>query len=608
MEERSTTQGLRLTARVFSFCVGASLLSLAGCFGGGGGSDDLAGSSAPAPSADGRYLVRYRSAPGAGALRSRVAAVGSIEQAVRQAVGEGSRIEPVVGNLYAVELPRTTSESEREQAVERLRWSAEIEAIEPDYVVRTLAAPNDPLFSQQWAHTVVQSTQAWDIGQGSHEVIVAVIDSGVDHRHADLTANIWNNPREVAGNGRDDDGNGLIDDVVGWDFVNNDPDPTADDAPTYHGTHCAGIIGGVGGNGLGVSGHSPRVKLMPLKFIASNGLGNISAAIRSIEYAVANGARIISNSWGGPQASHELAAAIDRARQRGVLFIAAAGNGGQDGIGDDNDSMPNYPSNYPSDNVLAVAATDRSDNLTRFSNYGVRTVHIAAPGEQILSTQNGGGYQNLSGTSMATPLVAGVAAMMLALDPSLTYAQLKQKLMDSSDRPSGLTGRVASGRVNALRALQSVQGTDPGPGPSPTPQPTPTPSPTSTPTPQPTLPPPSQGVAQAPLIGGMPRLVVNNPYFTIPIDYDVSSIPGAFAALIEVTRPGFAFTNPNGDFPDPMRFGASMVFGARGRLLVFPAQQLPGWGFYQFRVIALDPQGRLLGRFSNSALLELRPF
>jgi len=198
---------------------------------------------------------------------------------------------------------------------------------------------------------------------------------------------------------------------------------------------------------------------------------------------------------------------------------------------------------------------------------------------------------------------------MLAVNPSLTYQQLKQKLMESADRLPSLNGKTGSGRINAYRALVSVQGTDPGPGPSPTPEPSPTPSFTPIPEPSPTpIPTPVPGIAPAPLIGGLPHLIVSNPYFTIPIDYDVTAIPGAFGAVAEVTRPGFVFTNPNGNMPDPMRFGASMAMGTRNRMFVVPAQQLPGWGVYLFRVIAIDQQGRFVGRFSNPSVLELRPF
>ena len=417
-----------------------------------------------------RYLVKFRN-------RGIVPTDPQVHLRVLESISNfNDQLERVSENLFLIKFASITTAS---TAVEKLSSSADIEYVEPDYEVHTTWQPNDPSFSQQWAHQVIQSVKAWDITQGSQDVVVAVIDTGTDYNHNDLKDNIWHNPDETPGNNRDDDGNGYADDTVGWNFVDNNNTPMADDNSHYHGTHTAGIIGAVGNNGIGVVGASPHVKIMPLKFLASNGSGNISAAVKAIDYAISKRVKIMSNSWGGPQYSQALADAVERARQAGILFIAAAGNGGSDGVGDNNDTTANYPSNLSSDNIIAVAATTQTDSLTRFSNYGAGTVHIGAPGENILSTMNGNAYQNMSGTSMATPLVSGVVALMYALRPDLNYQQIKKALLDNVDKIPALQGKVSSnGRVNPYKALSAISNGNPIPTPSPTPTPNPTPNPT----------------------------------------------------------------------------------------------------------------------------------
>jgi subtilisin family serine protease len=487
------------------------------------------------------------------------------------------------------------------------RDSSNIEFVEPDPVAFAFGQPNDPQASGQWAHRVIESAKAWDIGQGSHSVTVGIVDTGFDYNHPDLKDNIWVNPGEIAGNGRDDDGNGYVDDIYGWDFANNDSNPIADDTPTFHGTHVSGTIGAVGNNGIGVAGHSWKVKLMALKFLGSNGSGDVSGAIKAIDYAIAKRVKILNNSWGSYQGSQALAQAIDRARQAGILFVAAAGNGGQDGVGDNNDQMPNYPANYAIDNIISVAATNSSDLISGFSNFGPRTVHIGAPGEGILSTANGGRYQSLSGTSMATPLVSGVAALMYALKPSSTYLQIKQALLSSVDRIQSLQGKVTSnGRINAYKAMVAIGG-NPNPTPTPTPGPTPTPTATPIPTPIPT-PTPGQGIANTPLFFGQSTsYVTGNPTLQIMIDYDVRNFPGATSAGFEVSKANVGFSNPNGTAQDANHYSYAFGPTPNGRFGIVPTTNLPGWGTYQLRVIPLDAQRRPVGRFSNSAILTLRP-
>lgn len=541
----------------------------------------------PSEAQERRYLVKFKPFAARG---SRLRTVSHL----RASLGEGTSLDEVYYNTYVVRLAES---ADRAAAVARLEGAEDVEYVEPDAVVRSFEQPSDPEYRNQWAHAVVDSARAWDLGKGSTEVVVALVDTGMDYRHPDLEANVWRNPAEVAGNGVDDDGDGLVDDVVGWNFVGNNSDPMADDSHT-HGTHVGGIIGAVGGNNLGVVGAAPTVRLMPLKFLASNGYGNVSDAVRAIHYAIDHKARIISNSWGGSQGSQALAEAIARARESGILFVAAAGNGGQDGVGDNNDQVATYPASYGAqyDNVIVVAATDRQDNLTAFSNYGPGSVHIGAPGQDILSTLNDGRYGNMSGTSMATPLVSGIAALMAGLRPGLSYLQIKQTLLDTADRVSGLSGRVLSGRVNAYRAMSAIA--DPS-------QPLPTPTPQPTQPPEPVLPP-----APAPLLGGQSTLVINNPYVQIPVDYDVSAFAavGATTVYFEVSRPNTPFQAPGGVTPDPYRLIYTLSPGVRNRIIVYPPQHLPGWGTYFMRIIPLDAYAQPVGTFSAVATLVLRPY
>ena len=331
--------------------------------------------------------------------------------------------------------------------------------VEPNYKVRALGVPNDTYFSHLWAmrntgqnsgtpNADIDAVSAWDITTGSDSVVVAVIDTGIDYRHPDIAANIWTNPDETAGNGRDDDHNGYIDDVHGFNFITGEHDGNVIDK-NGHGTHCSGTIAGRGNNGLGVTGVNWRCKLMACRFLDENGSGSIADAIEAIYYAVDNGADILSNSWGGGGYSDAMEAAIIYAKNNGVLFVAAAGNDYADC-----DSSPHYPSGYDVSNVISVAATDCNDELAWFSNYGRNSVHVGAPGVYILSTVLNNGYAYYSGTSMATPHVSGVAALLLASNPSMSVSELKYRLTMTGDAIDSLTGKTISGRrLNAYNAL-----------------------------------------------------------------------------------------------------------------------------------------------------------
>lgn len=349
-----------------------------------------------------------------------------------------------------------------DKAIATLSLNPLVEYAEPDYVQRALLTPNDTYFGLQWGlHNTGQSIngvhglpdadidmpESWDITAGGAGCSVAVLDTGTQWSHADLDSNIWSNPGEIAGNGIDDDGNGYVDDVRGWDFYSRDNNP--DDADG-HGTHTAGTIAAEGNNGTGVAGVAWNCKIMPLRFLGPDG-GSTADAIAALNYAVAKGVKVSNNSWGGGGYSSSLYNAIANARSIGHVFVAAAGN---DGV--NTDSSPSYPANYDLDNIISVAAMDNNDYLAGFSNYGASTVDLGAPGADIASTYPGG-YAWMSGTSMAAPHVAGVAALVYLKNPEFTYAQVINRIL-STTRPVGMLSgvTVTGGVLNAYMALSTV--------------------------------------------------------------------------------------------------------------------------------------------------------
>jgi subtilisin family serine protease len=336
--------------------------------------------------------------------------------------------------------------------IQRLESLPGIAYVEPVYVVRADATPNDTSYGDQWAWPRISAPAAWDKQTDGSDIVVAVIDTGIDYRHPDLAANMWRNPAETPDNNVDDDGNGIVDDVFGANFFPSTAtgDPFDDNR---HGTHVAGTIGAVTDNNLGVAGVNWNAQIMAVKFLGGDGSGSTAGAIRAIEYAIRMDADIMNNSWGGGGFSRALEDAIKLANDEGILFIAAAGNGGSDGVGDNNDGQPHYPSNYDVPNVVSVMATDQNDNPAGFSNFGKTTVDLAAPGVSILSTTPGGNYAGFNGTSMATPHVAGAAALLAANDSTLTHLELKQRLMDSVDKVPALADLNASGGRLQLAAL-----------------------------------------------------------------------------------------------------------------------------------------------------------
>jgi len=349
-------------------------------------------------------------------------------------------------------------------AVKTLAQNPMVEIAEPNYIYRLDKAPNAAMFDHLWgmknvgqsdgkqtgvAGVDIGAEQAWDITTGSDDIVVAVIDTGINYNHPDLKNNVWINQAEYNGKpGVDDDGNGYVDDVYGYNFSGDKPTPDPMDGHG-HGSHCSGTIGGNSPSGSGIVGVNWHVKIMAVKFLADNGAGTLEGAIQAIDYATKNHAKLMSNSWGGGGASDTLKAAIQRASDAGILFVAAAGNDSAN-----NDSDPHYPAAYNVPNVLAVAAIDNQGQLASFSNYGKKSVHLAAPGVNIYSSVLGNGYDSWSGTSMATPHVSGVAALLASHEPNLTDLELKERLMGTVKPLASLRGKVATaGMVNAYNAL-----------------------------------------------------------------------------------------------------------------------------------------------------------
>lgn len=359
-----------------------------------------------------------------------------------------------------VQLPEGTKVSE---AVRSLSERHGVRYAEPDYLYKVEAVPDDPMFSSLWGlHNTgqtggipdadIDAPEAWDFTTGDDSVLVGVVDSGVDIQHVDLVDNIWVNPGEIPGDGVDNDGNGYVDDINGWHFYEDTNDPSDQNG---HGTHVAGTIGAVGNNGVGVSGVNWDVQMGALAIgIGASPFISMSAAIEAVQYATDMEFDVLNMSWGGTGApSTALRDAIEAAGDAGVLVVAAAGNSSSN-----NDLDPAYPASFDLDNIISVAATTHTDQMAGFSNYGVESVDLGAPGESILSTRMGGGYMTMSGTSMAAPHVTGAAALLKAFNPLARVPDLRNALLEGVDPLPPLQGRVATGgRLNANNAVGSMR-------------------------------------------------------------------------------------------------------------------------------------------------------
>lgn len=416
----------------------------------------LSGLQAGRPHQAGELLIKFRDG------------VDAVTQDnLRRGIGaqKASTVRGGRGELALMRLPIGTDMA---SAVRILSANPAVEFAEPNWIYNHTAVSNDPLYTNGslWgmyssASTPAnqfgsQAAAAWAAGHTScGNVYVGVIDEGYMFTHEDLAANAATNPGEIAGNGVDDDGNGYVDDIYGWDFDGNNSsvfDGSGDD----HGTHVAGTIGAVGGNAKGVAGVCWNVKLMGAKFLGSRG-GTTANAIKAVDYftdlKTRHGLNLVAtnNSWGGGGFSQGLQDAIERANQAGILFVAAAGNSGAN-----NDTTASYPSNYPNANIIAVAALTSTGALASYSQYGATTVDICAPGSAVTSTvprsskgQVISGYASYSGTSMATPHVAGAAALYASARPGSTAAQIKAAILGSATPTASCNGKVVTnGRLN----------------------------------------------------------------------------------------------------------------------------------------------------------------
>lgn len=366
----------------------------------------------------------------------------------------GAHVKSTIPGMQIVVVQRPVFET-MDSAKNSMLMNADVEYVEPNYIYRINRTPNDPMLGQLWGlnNTTnpgidVNALKAWDVETGSGDVVVAVIDTGINYNHPDLRDNMWINTAEANGlPGVDDDGNGVVDDIYGFNAHNLSGDPMDDNG---HGTHCAGTIGARGDDGQGIVGVAWNVKLMGIKFLTASGGGTLEGAVRGIDYANRMGAKILSNSWGGGGFSQALYDVILRSHENGSIFVAAAGNSRAD-----NDARPAYPATYDIPNVISVAAIDEAGKLASFSSYGRTKVHVAAPGVNIVSSLRNA-YGSMSGTSMATPHVSGVAALMVSNNPALTNVDVRERLVATSRPVAAMRNRVlANGIVDAYAALRN---------------------------------------------------------------------------------------------------------------------------------------------------------
>ncbi|MCC6933014.1 MAG: S8 family serine peptidase [Deltaproteobacteria bacterium] len=415
------------------------------------------------PAAPGEYIIKVNQAKLAAIQANTPELKGYTLDEIKKALHSLIGLE-VKKNILGIraDVVRTKSGGINLDILQRFLEEGIIKYIEPNYQIRLKAITNDTYVGTQWAlnntgqesgtpDIDLDAPEAWALDNSTNEVVVGVVDTGVDYRHPDLLANLWVNPRELPGNNVDDDNNGVVDDIYGYNAIKDNGAPLDDHG---HGTHCAGIIGAVANNGKGVAGIARNVKIMALRFMDKTGAGYVSDAVEAIEYGVfakqsGVNLRVLSNSWAGEGDSSALKEAVQFANSNGISFIVAAGN-----ESNNNDVSPLYPSNYNIANVITVAAISNNGSLAYFSNYGPNSVHVAAPGVNILSTVLNGGYQKMSGTSMATPYVAGVAALVYSKLGSVSPTNVKSLIMSNTVQLDSLTGKVASGgMVNAYKAL-----------------------------------------------------------------------------------------------------------------------------------------------------------
>lgn len=375
-------------------------------------------------------------------------------------------------------LVRRTQIEKSDFAIQALRQNSMVEYAEPNYIYRAIGGvaslPNDQELGKLWGMVNsgqtsqgdmgavegkvgidIDAKRAWQIETGSSKVIVASIDTGVDYTIPDLAPNMWVNAAEKNGTaGVDDDNNGVIDDIYGYNasYTGEDKSKAGDPKDDHgHGSHTSGTIGAKGNNGIGVAGVAWNVSIMGVKFLTASGGGSLADAVKAIDYTTKMKVDLTNNSWGGGGYSQALYDAIKRAKDAGILFVAAAGNSGSN-----NDSEPEYPASYDLDNIISVAAVDNAGAMAYFSCFGKTSVDVAAPGVNVYSTIPGG-FDSWSGTSMASPHVAGVAALLKSANPEMTAAQIKERIIKTASPMGSMRGRsVAGGMVNAYHALMNT--------------------------------------------------------------------------------------------------------------------------------------------------------
>lgn len=406
-------------------------------------------------------LIKFKSADG----KSQSKALSLIQASVVETISTNAM---EAKGIAKGELILVSSKMNTLEAIKTIQDLPEVAYAEPNYIYRHNATSDDTFYvdGSLWGmygdatspanQYGSQAGEAWAAGKtGSDQVYIGIIDEGYMYEHEDLSANAGVNPGEIANNGVDDDGNGYVDDVYGWDFDGGD-NSIFDGVDDDHGTHVAGTIGAAGGNSIGVAGVVWNVKMLGGKFLGRRG-GSLANAIKAVDYFTdlkqRHGINLVatSNSWGGGGFSQGLKDAIERANQAGILFIAAAGNSSND-----NDASASYPSSYDNSNVIAVASITKTGGLSSFSNYGATSVDIGAPGSAIVScvpVRSKGnimsGYASYSGTSMATPHVSGAAALYASINPGATAAQIKNAILSAAVPTSSLNAKVlTNGRLD----------------------------------------------------------------------------------------------------------------------------------------------------------------
>lgn len=410
------------------------------------------------PAVPGEYVVKLKST-------TTVMSAGHLEKLL------GATVKQTIARDLSLILVQRSLIETQASAVQSLKHNPMVEYAEPNYIYKMIGGaaslPNDPELNKLWGMINtgqkvgepgsqvdgkvgmdIDMVRAWPIETGSKDVIVAVIDTGVNYNNADLKDNIYNNVLEINGKPNvDDDGNGYVDDLHGYNIQAKNGNPMD---VVGHGTHCSGTIGAKANDNFGVAGVAWNVTILPVRFLGDDGSGTLADAITAIDYAIKMKANIMSNSWGGGPFTQSLYDVISKARDAGILFVAAAGNSSMD-----NDSNPAYPASYDLDNVISVAAIDAAGKLADFSNFGKASVHVAAPGVDVLS-HTMKGLESWSGTSMACPHVSGIAALLLSQDMTQDYKTVKQRILASARPLGSLRGRVQKGLANAYHALTNT--------------------------------------------------------------------------------------------------------------------------------------------------------